>query len=750
MNQTGVPPTANIRHGWFSLVVGLLLLLTGIVLPVAFFRQRNSAQEQARERFDLLSRSTVREVRRKLEPAARVLGDLEAQARLGNLPVGALDRLAPILVERLRTEKELTWLSYSEAATGRFAGARRLPGGTLILNTSDPAVDAGLPSEFSIGHDGEQIALPRDKKPYDPRKEEFFNLAKSKLGVVWTKPYPFNEGDYGITAALALRPREAPEPQGVFTADFYLSDLSRFLGGLDVPPSGYLYLLDGRAARIAAPETQDAKRAQPALDALLAALGEAPKNLPAGARILSLAVGDEAYLGSVECFDVEGGLRWAVAVVQPERALLGPLGSRPVYLVVALSSTTLLIGLGSLLLYRRMRKGDLPIAFTPGTTSWTGPPQALPNVSSPLTRIGRVEALAPTEALGSSRRESGPAAAIRFVFAATDVQKGTAARAVALDRPVEDLSTEPLLRLAPRVLVDDRPTPALAGIPILAKLGQGAFGAVYYGVHPRLRRAVAVKVLSFLVAAKNEEWVKRFYREAQLAASINSPHLVSVFDVNSEEGLFFLVMEYVRGPTAGEHLRASRLEPHGGMPEADALRIALAAARGLAAAHAAGVIHRDIKPDNVMLPLGPDGQPRFDEAKLTDLGIARREEKGLTMTETEVAMGTFGYMAPEQARDARKAVKASDVFSMGASLYDLLAGKPPFTGTSALSVLMDTLEKPHEPIHKLRPDVSPATALLLDRCLEKNPEHRYPDGAALAGALEVALAKTRKEAQSNS
>ena len=280
--------------------------------------------------------------------------------------------------------------------------------------------------------------------------------------------------------------------------------------------------------------------------------------------------------------------------------------------------------------------------------------------------------------------------------------------------------------------------PALGGIPLLAKLGQGGMGAVYYGIHPRLNKEVAVKVLPFHLAEQQPELIQRFFREAQMASKVQSPHLVGVLDVNKEGSLFYLVMEFVNGPWAGRCVEERRAQGAAGLEEAVALVICIAAAEGLRAAHEEGVIHRDLKPDNIMIPRTKDGTGLlFRSAKLADLGLARGEELGASLTGAHACMGSPGYMAPEQAMDAKNAAKASDVFSLGATLYALLAGHAPFTGTTLLQVLLATAKEQPAPLHNIRPEVTPATLRLLERCLSKEPGLRFADGAQLLEALQA-------------
>ncbi|MBE7463804.1 MAG: serine/threonine protein kinase [Planctomycetes bacterium] len=310
-------------------------------------------------------------------------------------------------------------------------------------------------------------------------------------------------------------------------------------------------------------------------------------------------------------------------------------------------------------------------------------------------------------------------------------------------RPWQDLSGEAFLARAPRVRVEGcpGPVPCLGGIPLLARLGQGGMGAVYYGIHPRLDVEVAVKVLPPEWAERDAGLVSRFLREAKVAARIKSPHLVGVLDVNEERGLHYLTMEYVRGESAGSYLRRLHEQGQPGLPEALALDLVLAVTEGLGVAHREGVIHRDLKPDNILLPANAAGELDFGAAKVADLGLARSESYELSLTNNQTALGTPGYLAPEQATDAKSAGKAADVFSLGATLYALLAKRPPFTGNSLSKVLFETVHAPHPPLRPQRPDISDTTLMAINRCLAKDPAGRYPDAAALRAALHEARAR---------
>ncbi len=292
--------------------------------------------------------------------------------------------------------------------------------------------------------------------------------------------------------------------------------------------------------------------------------------------------------------------------------------------------------------------------------------------------------------------------------------------------PPEDLSQDRLLSVLAR---DEQGRPVLGRIPIICRLGRGGMGAVYYAIHPRLNLEVAVKVLPFNLVEQDPRLVERFVAEARMAASLTSDHIVRVLDVDHERDTHFLVMEFVAGESAGAYLKRVKSRGRAALDEVEAIEIVTAATKGLAVAHARGIIHRDIKPDNIMIPTGARTR-----AKLADLGLAKPDGGGASLgTASHVAMGTPGYMAPEQAEDAKTAGPPADVFSMGATLYALLTGRAPFAGSSLAVILRDTAIKEPEP---LPPTVGAATRALVARCLAKDPKHRFTNGAELLAALQ--------------
>ncbi len=312
---------------------------------------------------------------------------------------------------------------------------------------------------------------------------------------------------------------------------------------------------------------------------------------------------------------------------------------------------------------------------------------------------------------------------------------GTLGQPVELSVPWEDLSCDEFIVKAPRVTVAGHRVPALGGIPLFYRLGVGGMGAVYYGIHRGFAHEVAVKVLPFHLAQTQPDLIERFFREARIASKINSDHLVRVTDVGQDGALSFLVMEYVHGKSAAAILEIGRSGGALGLDEAMALDICIAACKGLAAAHANAVIHRDVKPDNILIPVLPAGRDyNVNAGKLADLGLARCEGLHQTVTVPEFCLGSPGYMAPEQIDDTRHAGKQADVFSLGATLYVLLCGMPPFTGDTHLAIMRATA-RPHRPLSLVRPDISRMTSDAIDICLAKAPADRYADGAALLKVL---------------
>ncbi|MCE9553706.1 MAG: serine/threonine protein kinase [Planctomycetes bacterium] len=275
----------------------------------------------------------------------------------------------------------------------------------------------------------------------------------------------------------------------------------------------------------------------------------------------------------------------------------------------------------------------------------------------------------------------------------------------------------------------------LGHFDIMRVLGRGGMGLVLEAFDSKLQRNVALKVLDPDLVS-DEVARQRFCREARAAASITHENVVAVHQVerSGEEGVPYLVMQLIAGESLEQRLTREKKLPH-----REVVRIGMQAAHGLMAAHAQGLIHRDIKPGNILL------EPPHDRVKLTDFGLARVEED-VKLTRTGFVSGTPLYMAPEQAlgeeTDAR-----SDLFSLGAILYEMCAGQPPFTGNSALAILKNISETKHRPLRELNPQTPQWLSETIDRLLSKKPKDRVQSAAHLAELFEFewALMKTTSD-----
>ncbi len=259
------------------------------------------------------------------------------------------------------------------------------------------------------------------------------------------------------------------------------------------------------------------------------------------------------------------------------------------------------------------------------------------------------------------------------------------------------------------------------GYEILGELGRGGMGVVYKARHLGLGRVCALKMILSGTNAGTQE-LARFRTEGQAIASLQHPNIVQIFEVGEHLGLPFMALEYCAGGSLDARLA------QGPLPPREAASLAARLAGAMQAAHAANVIHRDLKPANVLL--AADGTP-----KITDFGLAKRlDESGLTST--GAVMGTFRYMAPEQARGDKGVGPLADVYGLGAILYECLTGGPPFAGGSAAGLLHRVLtEDPTSP-RSLRPAIDADLDAVCVKCLEKSPARRYASAAALAHDLD--------------
>jgi tetratricopeptide (TPR) repeat protein/tRNA A-37 threonylcarbamoyl transferase component Bud32 len=268
----------------------------------------------------------------------------------------------------------------------------------------------------------------------------------------------------------------------------------------------------------------------------------------------------------------------------------------------------------------------------------------------------------------------------------------------------------------------DITTPNVPGYEVLEELGRGGMGRVYKARQLALNRLVALKMLRNEALAETEE-LARFRREAETVARLRHPNVVQIYEVNEYHGHPYFSMEFVEGGTLAARLAGKP------QPPAEAARLVEILARAVHAVHECGVIHRDLKPGNVLMTA--DGTP-----KVADFGLARRLEGDGLSTSVGRVMGTPPYMAPEQARGDTKAISAaSDVYALGALLYEMLTGRPPFQAASVWDTIRQVLTTEAVPPRRLQPKVPADLETICLKCLEKEPAKRYASAQALAEDL---------------
>jgi beta-lactam-binding protein with PASTA domain/tRNA A-37 threonylcarbamoyl transferase component Bud32 len=257
------------------------------------------------------------------------------------------------------------------------------------------------------------------------------------------------------------------------------------------------------------------------------------------------------------------------------------------------------------------------------------------------------------------------------------------------------------------------------------KLGEGGMAMVYCGTDILLRRRVAIKVLREQYAA-DAEFVRRFYQEAESAAKLSHPNIVNTFDVGHQDDTYFIIMELVDGSSLAEIIAAD-----GRLPEPVAIDYATQIASGLAYAHRQGLLHRDIKPANILVT-------KDDVVKLSDFGIARAvSQQTMALTKPGLVMGSVYYISPEQAQE-HDVHETADLYSLGVVLFQMLTGTLPFTGESPVTVALKHIGDPVPTIDAASTGVSPALAAIVNRLLQKKPEHRFQSASELATALREA------------
>ncbi len=260
-------------------------------------------------------------------------------------------------------------------------------------------------------------------------------------------------------------------------------------------------------------------------------------------------------------------------------------------------------------------------------------------------------------------------------------------------------------------------------------LGRGGMSAVFKATDPNLQRTVAIKLIHPHLS-ENPEFVKRFEQEAAAVAQLRHPNIMQVHDFNHEGGVYYIVFEYIPGESLKKRL-ADLTEANLRLPLAETIRIMVALCGAVAYAHERNMIHRDLKPSNVMLNL-------LGEPILLDFGIAKIVGSDHVQTATGATIGTATYMSPEQAKSAHVDHRA-DIYSLGIMLYEMAAGRPPFEGESALTVMLKHMQEPLPDIRQLNQNVPDALIAILENALVKNPDQRFRSAMHMASALQTVI-----------
>jgi serine/threonine-protein kinase len=301
-------------------------------------------------------------------------------------------------------------------------------------------------------------------------------------------------------------------------------------------------------------------------------------------------------------------------------------------------------------------------------------------------------------------------------------------------RPLADLMVDhgyvtrsQIARLAQAIDDDSmyRPAQQIPGYQILSKLGQGAMAVVFKAKQLSLDRIVAIKVLPKRLS-ENQEFVDRFYREGRAAAKLNHPNIVAAYDVGESGGYHYFVMEYIDGQTVYDLLQDGKR-----VAERRAIHIILQVARALDHAHAVGLIHRDVKPKNIMLTHAGD-------VKLADMGLAREVDDHKTATaEAGRAYGTPYYISPEQIRGVLDIDYRADIYAVGATFYHMVTGRVPFEGANPSAVMHKHLKEPLVPPDHLVPSLSSGIGETIEVMMAKSREDRYPSMSEAIADLEA-------------
>jgi serine/threonine-protein kinase len=287
-----------------------------------------------------------------------------------------------------------------------------------------------------------------------------------------------------------------------------------------------------------------------------------------------------------------------------------------------------------------------------------------------------------------------------------------------LGAPVQSAVEQPLASEHNRLI--------LGNYELGRKLGDGSMGAVYHAINRITGREVAVKTMA-LSEKFDEDGKSRFFREAEIIERMDHPNIVAVYEVGEEDGLAYISMELLKGSNLEPHTQPANL-----LPVAVVLNIVARVADALDYAHRQSVVHRDVKPDNIMY------DPVSGDIKVMDFSVSRITTE--SKTKLGVVLGTPYYMSPEQLK-GMKIGPSSDLFSLGISLYQLLAGKRPFEGVTPMGVMSSIANEPHPDILTLRPGLPAALGKIIDRALAKEISQRFQTGEEMADAILRCLAR---------
>lgn len=267
-----------------------------------------------------------------------------------------------------------------------------------------------------------------------------------------------------------------------------------------------------------------------------------------------------------------------------------------------------------------------------------------------------------------------------------------------------------------------KPVTRIGDFELKKRLGKGGMGEVFLARQVSLDRLVAVKTLSKSLA-KKEDFVARFLREARSMAKLDHSNIVRVYAADSFKGVHFAAIEYIDGQSIQDWLNKDKLFTIG-----DAVHIAVVSAEAILHAHELNMIHRDIKPDNILLT-------SKGVVKVADFGLAKLLDDDVSMTQSGTGLGTPLYMAPEQARSAKTVDQRCDIYALGATLYHMIVGKVPYAADNTLELILAKEEGKYTPARTLRPEVSERLDLIIDKMMAKDPKHRYSDCAQIIADL---------------